>query len=501
MKFKDYYSLLKECIKRRALGEGQGVHAHIIGTCYNPPEYLRTRLIVLYIKCEVLGDAVRVFDEMPERNVVSWTAVISGFARSGCHSEALNLFVQMLRSGPYHFGKPQLKEFEQLKFPIGGKFCLTRGVFIEQLYDEVAKVGDSARKCYAEGSTERYNDEEFNRIMVLDALFVLFVMLPSSEADEDREVEKTVNQRLNKSFHIVLRDLFLLENQIPLLVLKVLMEFMSIDQKTDTHSFMEYVLQLFTTKPPRRNLGTNIASKFLKKMTGCSSKSAQKMEPPDMDESQDHLLQLVRKKLIRPIFTHTLKNIYAFINESNVLESYRSVTDLKSAGIYFKPNQTGNLADVEFKPRLVSGILTLPSIKVDHLTRPLLLNLVAYEMCPHGPLDLLITSYICLMDSLIDTADDVKELRQKRIISNKLGSDEQLAQLFNGIANDLVPDPLAYFDVKSKIDTHCKQKRHIWMAEWIHKYFSSPWTLLAFLGAILALALTMAQTVLAAYPR
>lgn len=122
--------------------------------------------------------------------------------------------------GPYHFGKPQLKEFQQLKFPFARKFCRTycHQVSIEQLYDEVAKVGDSARKCYAEGLTERYNDEEFNRIMFLDALFVLYVVFRpvnvSSEAEEDHEVQNAVNERLVKSFELVLRDLLLGISQI-----------------------------------------------------------------------------------------------------------------------------------------------------------------------------------------------------------------------------------------------------------------------------------------------
>ncbi|CAI9779527.1 unnamed protein product [Fraxinus pennsylvanica] len=36
-------------------------------------------------------------------------------------------------------------------------------------------------------------------------------------------------------------------------------------------------------------------------------------------------------------------------------ESYCSVTELKSAGIHFKPSQTGNFTDVEFKSHLIYG--------------------------------------------------------------------------------------------------------------------------------------------------
>lgn len=99
MKFEGYDTILNECVSQRAIREGQRVHAHMIKTCYLPPVYLRTRLIVLYNKCDSLGDAREVFDEMPQRNVVSWTAMISAYSQRGFAFEALNLFVEMLRSG------------------------------------------------------------------------------------------------------------------------------------------------------------------------------------------------------------------------------------------------------------------------------------------------------------------------------------------------------------------------------------------------------------------
>ncbi|KAL5975980.1 hypothetical protein ACLOJK_020309 [Asimina triloba] len=99
MKFHGYDSLLTECVNQKAVREGQRVQAHMIKTRYRPPVYLQTRLIVLFLKCDSLEDARKVFDGMSERNVVSWTAMISGYAQKGQGSEALKLFVQMLETG------------------------------------------------------------------------------------------------------------------------------------------------------------------------------------------------------------------------------------------------------------------------------------------------------------------------------------------------------------------------------------------------------------------
>ncbi|PKI71757.1 hypothetical protein CRG98_007890 [Punica granatum] len=51
----------------------------------------------MYIKCGDSESAVALFDEMPHRNVVSWSALIAGFAQSGRAEEAVFLFARMLR--------------------------------------------------------------------------------------------------------------------------------------------------------------------------------------------------------------------------------------------------------------------------------------------------------------------------------------------------------------------------------------------------------------------
>jgi hypothetical protein len=101
---------------------------------------------------------------------------------------------------------------------------------------------------------------------------------------------------------------------------------------------------------------------------------------------------------------------------------------------------------------------------------------------------------------LIDHSEDVKELRKKGILSNVLGSDQGVADLFNEISSFMVFDPNAYGNVKSIIEKHCKNVIKKWVAEWLNDHFSSPWTFLAFFGAIFALVLTFIQTYKTLYP-
>lgn len=99
LNFHGYNALLTRCIDHTAVKAGRSIHAHMITARYRPPIYLSNRIVVLYVKCGCLGDARLVFDEMRERSVVSFTALMSGYAKTGGSSEALRLFFMMMGAG------------------------------------------------------------------------------------------------------------------------------------------------------------------------------------------------------------------------------------------------------------------------------------------------------------------------------------------------------------------------------------------------------------------
>jgi pentatricopeptide repeat protein len=102
-----YASLLQGCVSKKAMPQGKIVHAHIIQTglfeCQET--FLWNNLLTLYAKCGNLVDARRALDQMTDPDVVSWTAMITVYARHGSAEEALALFNEMRRSGiePDHF--------------------------------------------------------------------------------------------------------------------------------------------------------------------------------------------------------------------------------------------------------------------------------------------------------------------------------------------------------------------------------------------------------------
>lgn len=58
-----------------------------------------TYLMSLYSKCGCLESARKLFGEMPHRNTVTWTVLITGFSGIGQYPQALGIFAQMLNDG------------------------------------------------------------------------------------------------------------------------------------------------------------------------------------------------------------------------------------------------------------------------------------------------------------------------------------------------------------------------------------------------------------------
>eukprot|EP01018_Ginkgo_biloba_P002733 Gb_33136 [translate_table: standard] len=94
-----YVCLLQACIKKKALSEGKLVHNHMNESEFVPEICLNNTLLSMYAKCGSIVDARRVFDQMPKRDVCSWTVMISAYCRLRPVEEALVLFRQMQRTG------------------------------------------------------------------------------------------------------------------------------------------------------------------------------------------------------------------------------------------------------------------------------------------------------------------------------------------------------------------------------------------------------------------
>ncbi|XP_066353900.1 pentatricopeptide repeat-containing protein At1g71460, chloroplastic-like [Miscanthus floridulus] len=85
---------------RPSMTMATATHATLVKNAFaGAPGMLMTGLMDVYFKCGKVKLAVRVFEEMPERDVVAWGAAIAGFAHKGMKREALEHFRWMVEDG------------------------------------------------------------------------------------------------------------------------------------------------------------------------------------------------------------------------------------------------------------------------------------------------------------------------------------------------------------------------------------------------------------------
>ncbi|MQM05163.1 hypothetical protein Taro_037973 [Colocasia esculenta] len=92
-------TVVSACAKLGALHKAKTVHDYILGKKFPLDVILGTAVIDMYAKCGSVDAAREVFDQMKEKNVISWSAMISAYGIHGCGKEALELFPVMLQNG------------------------------------------------------------------------------------------------------------------------------------------------------------------------------------------------------------------------------------------------------------------------------------------------------------------------------------------------------------------------------------------------------------------
>lgn len=90
---------LKAIILLGSVEKGQQFHTEIIKEGWEENTFIGSSLVDLYAKCGLLSEAQAVFDELPERDVVSWTALIAGYAEHGLGEQALHCLEKMDSDG------------------------------------------------------------------------------------------------------------------------------------------------------------------------------------------------------------------------------------------------------------------------------------------------------------------------------------------------------------------------------------------------------------------
>ncbi|XP_076958471.1 UPF0481 protein At3g47200-like [Bidens hawaiensis] len=393
--------------------------------------------------------------------------------------------------GPYHFGKPNLKPLQNLKPEFTNKLLKGNKETATSLYNKLGEMVQDLRKFYEEDSTTGFSDMEFTNMMVLDGCFIVYCITTIYVVGLEHWGELK-----NYEFALVFHDLFLLENQIPFKVLWEVSRLVKIDKRlfiSIIQAFSYY--RILAYRRPER-------FKWLKSILHILNAQSQREELNCLHESletfisnsPDHLLHVLHHRLRWSIKSELPTEEYVVANYASC--NFRKASELVDIGIHFKPSDTMSFARIGFFKGCwgFSANVELLPITVNDSTKLLLLNLMTYETSRYSIADSWVTSYVSLLDSLIDDAEDVKVLRRAWVLENMQGSDEKVAECFNEIGTGLPVSGLEYMEVKNKIQKHYESWRNTLFSQLKNEYFKSPWAIFVLLGALLALFLSVVQT-------
>lgn len=156
---------------------------------------------------------------------------------------------QVASFGPYHYGKHNLKLIEDYKQKVLLHFLKRAGKPLRDFVKAMEDTVEDLQPCYQGLQDTQWKDKyKFVRLMISDGCFMLEILRlnpdkPGDSGYTDHDPIFSVHGAHHKLPYIK-RDMLMLENQIPLLVLKVLLQ-VEAGQTTKPLLVCIYVLVLF----------------------------------------------------------------------------------------------------------------------------------------------------------------------------------------------------------------------------------------------------------------
>ncbi|XP_022157247.1 putative pentatricopeptide repeat-containing protein At3g47840 [Momordica charantia] len=92
-------SVLSVCGSMAILEQGKQLHAHVLSVGLEQTSMICSALIIMYAKCGSIMEASKIFMDSLKDDIISWTAMISGYAEHGHSQEAIELFENIQKVG------------------------------------------------------------------------------------------------------------------------------------------------------------------------------------------------------------------------------------------------------------------------------------------------------------------------------------------------------------------------------------------------------------------
>ncbi|KAF8644483.1 hypothetical protein HU200_066450 [Digitaria exilis] len=386
---------------------------------------------------------------------------------------------QYMPIGPYHLDISS-QEIEKEKM---------RSVrLLQSLSDEAGlralmeKLEPLARKCYAHGVGDMMS-EQFTSMLLNDGCYLLlfFVDYVSSDdrfatCDDDEAPVAAVSR------NTLVRDtVFLIENQIPLVVLQRLHEHVT----GATTSVVDCI--------------AGPVQVLLQKMFFISKKP--RPVPPQPCSNLLHLVHAYFEPTVVPV---PGKKSNGRRRRHRSTGRWRRATEyLRYANVWFRVREfTDDVASSVLDVQLGrGGTVWIPRLRVDSNTWTVLRNLMALEEQEEKRP---VTAYCLFMSHVACTSEDVELLRRAGIVDHFLSNDEQAAQGFaelcRGVVMEVDDGDRNYLRTMwHELEERCDSRAQRLMGWFRHG--QNVWVAMAVLVALILLACQVIQTLYAAAGR
>eukprot|EP00253_Pinus_taeda_P014040 PITA_14040 len=454
--------------------------------------------------------------------------------------------------GPLHFGQSHLRKSEQIKNQLLSRRFPYRVSDFQKLVDRMMQDQfiTRIRQWYYPNIDSVDEAGKLGSMMARDGIFLLQVLRelsPMSEFERylsfteiqlfaDLEYIFNLEKKATRQFQLLLQplrvqeDIMKLHNQIPLFALNKIIQWEEETYQTMTQTMLQQKAgkgkdKMLQQKPGKEKdkIHQQKAGKENEKMlqdmmlqdiilqarTGTNQdlnsilrKTLHSLSPfPDMHDWED--------SLIIPESSHILGFVYRSIvgssdstdcTQSNEMRKNKrdlpaTAVVLDNRGVKFAAFK-GPLKKIRFDGN--TWTFHLPRIEIDNRTDTVMRNLLAFELYICDEQMKPIKCYVELMDKLIDTAEDVQVLKNYGIIQHHLGTDQEVANMWNDMRKGH-DNSGQYGPTDTAIDNVIKFHRsyRIWYAECIRKYFSKPWLVVSLIVGCIFVVTSVLQTILA----
>ncbi|TVU16904.1 hypothetical protein EJB05_32907, partial [Eragrostis curvula] len=346
--------------------------------------------------------------------------------------------------GPYHHGSPHLKQMEPVKHAAACYFCADSNSSIREVYEKIVSVAGDARGFYEEEAVAHFSDAEFAEMMFLDGCFLLEYIGGMKDHDP-----LLANSMVLSTGPCMLRDIMLLENQLPWLILETLMTF----KPVEVYKFMIHVIRVDLLADGKVPAGEDVIKQFkaphflgLARLCVTGNKS----DGQEGDHSR---------------VTEQSRGTAASLSAIRLAEMGVKVKAASKTNLFIEMNVTSKGS--------ICADLSLSPVCLNDFTTCWLVNMAAFEtsIATGYPLDgFVISSYLSLLAMLMDKEEDVHELRARHIIRSFYSNKETL-HFFKSIARHLRLGNRCF--VISKIIDDYKREKKTWIK--VHKPLYHHW--------------------------